>query len=158
VTVRRFRKTRATSVHHWAPKCLMNASNEVLAKLPASKVAQVARMWRKHWHWKPSAITRRLQDVARARQELKESRRIHPPIKIAQRVLRRSPLGTTEPEVIAMMRAICTPEVDPYPPVEEPAVVEHAHRLRELARPGHGSGGRTELDTVLALQRHDAAR
>jgi hypothetical protein len=69
-----------------------------------------------------------LQMVATARRARREASRLEPPLKIAQRVLRRDGLGTTEPEVIAMLRAFCTPD----PPTEAEALEACIDRWQDV--------------------------
>ena len=133
MTMRRYRRTRATALEHWAPKSLINATPETLARISRKKLLQVARYWRRRLFIRPDAIKERLRKVSEARRVLKERRLLVPPLKIAQRALRLSGLAPTEPEVIAMVRAICTPDEPPAPLASLDHVTKHAEKLREIA-------------------------
>lgn len=109
--IQRPRKTRATPVASWPPQALVNAEPGTLALVSEAKLAAVAQLWRRRWGWSVPRCRAKLQQVRQARQEALARKAQRSSLRIAQRAYTRSLPGSTEPEVIAFIRAECTPNV-----------------------------------------------
>jgi hypothetical protein len=106
----RFQTYRATPPACWPPLALVKASPQTLAKVSDRKLAAVAALWRSRWGWSRAKCLAALRDVREARREAKRAavaaaRTGVPPLKLTRPMFRMSLPSSTQPEVIAFIRA-----------------------------------------------------
>lgn len=98
-------KNKGTSPKHWPAQNLVKMPPHVLAQISEKKLAAVVGLWQRRWGWP----IKRCQEMLRLVRAAKRQRKKRPPVVGSQHLHRASLPKSTQPEVVAVVRALLMP-------------------------------------------------